>query len=195
VIGANVKVDTSGFVSVVSEAKTRGITLKGVKAGIRILQTAAKTAAPRRARSGALRRAQGVKARKGWAGSTTSYAVQGARVRVVNFVRLKKYRKPVKVVPANYDHLVLGGTRPHRLGKGERLRRPKTKRRKRRNRKTPLLMTFQTTGGKHPGTKPNPYRKRAWERVKRQVGREVMRVMRNELIKVVNKERRKLRAA
>lgn len=180
-IGAKVNIDTRGFKSVVSEAKTRGITLKGVKAGVRVLQAAAKAEAPRRPGSGALKAAQGVLAKKGRKGTTISFAVQGARKRVVRYVKLRKYKSPQKVVPAFYDHLVQGGTKPHRLGKGESIGRAARGRQKAR------AATKQLTGKKHPGTQPNPYRQRAWNAVKNEVASETLRAMGEELRKIVAK--------
>jgi hypothetical protein len=148
-----VKVDVSGIRAVVTAAKKRDITLKGAKAAAKVLLVGARGAAPKRKGSGALKQAQGVKAAKGNRGSTVSYAVQGARKKVVRMVRLPGRRKPVKVVPAFYDHLVQLGTRPHSLAKGSALARTGRRR---------GAEVGQDRGGKHPGAKPNPYRKRVW---------------------------------
>lgn len=186
---ASVKVNTEGFNVLISEAKKRRVTLKGVKAGIRVLQGAAKAQAPYRVRSRALKQAQGVKAKTGSKGKTVSFAVQGARRRVVKFVKLRGYRTPQKVVPANYDHLVQGGTKPHRLGTGETLGRIAKGRRK------AIKATSQTTGGQHPGTKANPYRMRAYRQVKGQIEKVVNLAMRQELNVIVHKQAAKLHKA
>lgn len=155
-----VKVNVDGLMSLASEAKKRNVTLKGAKAAGKILQVAARAGAPKRPGSGALKHAQGVRAAKGTrAGTTASYAVQGAKKKVDKTVKLKGRRKATRVVPAFYDHLVQLGTKPHALGKGESLGRDATKRRK------AVVRTGQT-GGKHPGAKKNPYRERAWNLVK-----------------------------
>lgn len=161
-IRVSVKTDVSGIAAVITAAKTRGITLAGAKAAGKLLKTAARATAPKRPGSGALKQAQGVKAAKGTkSGTTASYAVQGARKKVVRMVKVRGKRKPVKAVPAFYDHLVQLGTKPHALGKGESLGRSG-------KRKT-VAKTAQATG-KHPGAKPNPYRERAWAVVKGAAG-------------------------
>lgn len=136
-IQGRIVIDTSGIAGVVTEAKKRNITLKGAKAAAKILLVAARAQAPRRRGSGALRQAQGIKAVKGRKGTTISFAVQGARTKVVKVVRLPGRKTPKKATPALYDHLVQLGTKPHKIGKG-----------------------------RHPGTAANPYRRRAWEGVK-----------------------------
>lgn len=160
-----VKIDTTGIHAVVSAAKKRTITLAGAKAAAKILKNAVRAAAPRR--SGALAQAQGVKAAKGTRGSTASYAVQGSKRKYVKMVKLKGRKTATKVVPAFYDHLVQLGTRPHALGKAESLGRS--------GRRT-ANVTAQTTG-KHPGARPNPFRRRAWEMVKEPASRAALAAM------------------
>lgn len=156
--------DTSGIAAVVTAAKARSITLAGARAAGKLLKTAARATAPKRPGSGALKQAQGVKAAKGTkAGTTASYAVQGARKKVVKMVKVRGRKKPLKAVPAFYDHLVQLGTKPHALGAGESLGRAASRRRKAAPR------TAQTSG-KHPGARPNPYRERAWAAVKGPAG-------------------------
>lgn len=178
-IGGTFKIDTKGFGLVISEAKTRQMTLKGVKAGVRVLQEAARAAAPRRARSGALRQSQGVLAKKGRKGSTISFAVQGARKRVVRYVKLKGYRTPQKVVPAFYDHLVQGGTQAHSLARGSNIKKhgaPKLR---------DIASALKEGFGIHPGTKPNPYRKRAWAASKGRIGDTTRAAMAAEAQKII----------
>lgn len=160
-----VKIDTTGIHAIVSEAKKRNITLAGAKAAAKILKNAARAAAPRR--TGALAQAQAVKAAKGTRGSTASYAVQGSKRKYVRMVKLKGRKKPTKVVPAFYDHLVQMGTRSHALGKGESLGRS--------GRRT-AVRTAQGTG-KHPGAKANPFRRRAWQTVKEPASRAALDAM------------------
>lgn len=187
-ISAKVTTDVSGMLSLVKKAKARSITLKGVRAGAKVLLKAVRPRTPRRKRSGALRQAQGVKAAKGRKGKTISFAVQGARVKVQKFVKLDGYRTPQKVVPANYDHLVQGGTRQHRLGKGEKLERIAVGRRR------SVKGTGQIAGGLHPGAKKNPYRRSTYEAVKDQVGRVMNATMGTELQKEIAKENAKIMA-
>ncbi len=187
-IRVTVKTDTSGIDAVISVARQRGITLAGAKAAGKPLKNAARSGAPKRPGSGTLKQAQGIKAAKGTkAGTTASFAVQGARKKVVKMVKLRGKKKPVKVVPAFYDHLVQLGTRPHALGKGESLGRDVTKRRK-----TAVVRTGQTTG-KHPGAKANPYRKRAWESVKNQAGAAAMKAMGAATQKEIDRQAAKIR--
>jgi hypothetical protein len=176
-----VELDTRGFQGVVTEAQSRGMTLKGVRAGIKVLIAPAKAGAPRR--SGALKAAQGYKAAKGRKGKTIAYAVQGARVAAQRTYRGKT------VKPGKYDHLVQGGTRPHRTGKGEKLAREAI-------RKFATVFkpgTSQTTGGMHPGAKPNPYRKRAFQTVKAVMTAAVSKAMGDELRRVLAREAAKAR--
>ena len=179
---AKIRTDVSGILALVGKTKARTITLQGVRAGAKVLLKAARSMAPRRKRSGALRQAQGIKAAKGRRGNTISYAVQGAKTKFVKMVTPKGYRTPQKTVPANYDHLVEGGTQPHRLGKGESVGRAAVGRRR------AVAGTSQTRGGQHPGTKPNPYRKRAYESVKGEVGAAMNRAMAEAIQKEIAKE-------
>lgn len=168
-IRGTIKIDVSGIEAVISVAKSRSITLKGARAGGRLLRVAARAAAPKR--TGALRQAQGLKVAKGTkSGSTASYAVQGARRKVVKFVKVKGRKTPSRVIPAFYDHLIQLGTRPHALGKGESIGRSGGKRRK-------AVAVTKQSSGKHPGSKPNPYRKRAWDSVKDAAGTAAVKAM------------------
>lgn len=134
-----------------SVAKQRGVTMKGVKAGAKIVQKAAKKAAPRRKKvrgfaldtgSGALRQSLGFKAAKGRRGKTLAYAVIGARKKVRKTVRVGG--RTIIAVPAFYAHLVEKGTRPHSLGKGAKLaRRGKA--------------AANVVGKQHPGARPQPF--------------------------------------
>ena len=152
-IGSRVTVDTSGLDGLVSEAKKRSITLKAVRAGIKVLVPAARANAPRRPGSGALKQSQAYRAAKGRKGKTIAFAVQGARKN-----KEKVYKGKV-IKPGSYDHLVQGGTRPHRTGAGEKLSRFVTL----VNSTKAIPGTSQSTGRRHPGAKANPYRRRAFE--------------------------------
>ena len=201
-IGTRVVIDTSGFKDLVKIAESRSITLKGVKAGIKLLQIAAKAAAPRRVGSGALKQSQGTKAKKGSKGRTLSFAIQGAKTKFVKMAMPRGYQNkgltksgrrrwshgyktPQKIVPAYYDHLVQGGTRPHSLNKGAKLKRSKLGR---------LVQTLIEGKGSHPGTKPNPYRRRAYESIKDAVGATVNVAMGSELKRIIAKNAAKLNA-
>lgn len=180
-IGMKVEVDVRGFQGVVSTAQTRSITLKGVRAGIKVLVGPAKAGAPKR--SGALKQAQGYRAAKGRKGKTIAFAVQGAKVATT------KTYKGRTVKPGKYDHLVQGGTRPHRLGKGEKLSRTVS------TKAADIFKpgTAQTSGGRHPGAKPNPYRRRAYQAHKDAIGAAVQKAMSDDLNKVLAREAAKLR--
>ncbi len=182
-----VKVDLSGIEAVISAARQRGITLAGAKAAGKLLKNAARSAAPKRPGSGALKQAQGVRAAKGTKqGTTASFAVQGAKKKIDKMVVVRGRKKAQRVVPAFYDHLVQLGTRPHALGKGESLGRDATKRRK------AIVRTGQTTG-KHPGAKKNPYRKRAWETVKGPAGAAALKAMGGATQKEIDRQGAKIR--
>lgn len=180
-VGMKVEIDVRGIASVLSAVQTRQVTLKGVRAGIKVLVGPAKAGAPRRKGSGALKQSQGYKAAKGRKGRTISYAVQGARVAVQ-----KTYKGRV-VKPAKYDHLVQGGTRPHRLGKGEKLARAAIAKFKTAFKPG----TSQTTGGMHPGARANPYRKRAFNAVKGQVAAAMNKAVGDELQRLIAKAQTK----
>lgn len=181
-VGLVTKVDVSGITGFVSEAKTRNITMKGLRAGIKLLVPAARANAPKA--TGTLKRAQGYRVAKGRRGKTISFAVQGAK---------KKYESKVgKVVhkPMKYDHLVQGGVRPHRLGKGEKLDRVRVT----RSSENFVPGTAQTAGGMHPGVKPNPYRRRAFDSTKDEMCRTIAREMVKEFERVVAKQAVKVQA-
>lgn len=209
-VGMRVQIDTSGFKDIVKLSESRSITLKGVRAGIKILQKPAKSLAPRRVGSGALRQAQGTKAKKGKKGRTLSFAIQGAKTGFSKMVKPRGYKKsgrtrggkrrwsggyktPQKAVPAFYDHLVQGGTQPHRLGKGQSMRR-----RGKIGRAIQQLRVLRDLArgapGIHPGTKKNPYRKRAYQSVKAEVGAAVNKAMGDELQRIIAKNAAKLNA-
>lgn len=185
-ISAKVSVDVSGFVDLIGITKTRAVTLKGVRAGAKELLSIVRPLAPRRKGGGALRQSQGVKAAKGKRGKTVSFAVQGARTKFEKMSRAGGYTTPQRVVPAFYDHLVQGGTRAHRLGKGESLLREAKGRRKGKQ------ATKQTTGGAHPGTQANPYRKRAYEGAKARIEKVMVDVMVRELNREIERINAKL---
>lgn len=165
-VGVKIAVDTSGLAAVSKESRQRTITLKAVRAGARILRDAARARAPRRVGSGALRHAQGIKAAKGRRGKTLSYAAQGAKIGVQKAVTTPGRRTPQTVVPALYDHLVQGGTKPHAVrGRGQ-----------------------------HPGARPNPYRRDAYESKKAEIGQAMRDTMAAELRKVIDREAKRLAA-
>lgn len=185
-IRVNVKTDVSGIKAVISAAKSRAITLAGAKAAGKLLKNAARSTAPKRPGSGALKQSQGVKAAKGTRpGTTASYAVQGARKKVVKMVKVRGRKSPVKAVPAFYDHLVQLGTKPHSLGKGESLGRS--------GKRKSVAKTGQTSG-KHPGAKPNPYRRRAWQTVKGAAGAAAVAAMGRATQKEIDRQAAKVRA-
>lgn len=175
-ISAKVRVNTAGMKLIVAENKKRDVTLKGARAGTKVLERAAKAEAPVRKGSGMLRKAQGVLAKKGRKGTTISFAVQGARKRIEKMVTLPGRTKPQRVVPAFYDHLVQGGTAAHSVSKGERLER---KQKTSKSGKAYGKMVAQTsqTGRKHPGARANPYRRRAWNTSQGAVGDAALNAM------------------
>jgi hypothetical protein len=177
-IGFSVRIDARPLQALVGDAKARNLTLKAVRAGIKVLVAPAKAGAPRRKGSGALKAAQGWRAGKGRRGKTISWGVQGARVRV------ERMFKGRVVKPHKYDHLVQGGTRPHRLGKGEKLARLF------RRRKGDVMApgTKQDSGKMHPGSKPNPYRRRMFAMKKGAMAATIVRTLKQEIDKLLAKQ-------
>lgn len=104
-MGLRAWVSVLGMDALIAEGAKRSATLAAVRAGARVMVRGLKLAAPKR--SGSLKAAQGVKASKGRKGKTTSFAVAGARRKVVRQFRGKR------VVPGNYHHLADRGARPH----------------------------------------------------------------------------------
>lgn len=174
----HVKTDLEVVRLLVGDLKARGVTLAGARAAARLLVRAAKAAAP--VKSGALRKAQGFRAKKGTKGRTVSYAVQGARAKLAYAVTRPGRRTPQKAVPALYDHLVELGTRPHAVGKGSRLFRADGKR---------VKGAGTRAGGRHPGAKPNPYHARSWAAVKGGAGEAALAAMSREIGKLLARER------
>jgi HK97 gp10 family phage protein len=152
VVASRTVVDLSGLESVASAAKTRGMALKAVKAGAKLIVAAAKARAPRRKRSGALKQSLGIKPAKGTRGKTAAYAVIGPRKKTVKFVPVGRGGRTVKAVPAFYAHLVEGGTKPHALAKGSRLARGKRS-----------AVVKSGAGGRHPGARAKPFLRPAFD--------------------------------
>lgn len=176
-LGVSVHIDTSGIGIAMSETQSRSATLKAVRAGIKVIQPVAKGLAPKR--FGALKTAQGTKAVKGRKGKTGSFALQGARS------KYKRFRKGKKIVPAFYDHLVIGGTRPHSIRKGSKLARTRVS--KRTGKSKTSAEVGQGVGKPHPGSRKNAYRLRAYRATRSAVMREMKRVMGIELQKILYK--------
>lgn len=177
ILRTRIEVDTSGLRQLSSVSKQRGVTLKGARAGAKVVQRAGKSAAPKRRGSGALKQSLGVKAAKGKRGKTLAYAVVGPR---------KKFRKTVTVggrtttaVPAFYAHLVEKGIRPHSLKKGSLLAR--------RNKKA----VGQGVGRQHPGAKPRPFLGPAYESNKGVIRDVMLRTMAEEITKEMTRAAKK----
>lgn len=102
-IGVQTFTNFPGLDAIEKTAKRRALTLKAVKAGAKLIQSAAKSNAPRR--SGALKQSIGIKAGKGTRGKTLAFAVIGSRAKVEKSWRGKK------VKPSKYARLVEQGTR------------------------------------------------------------------------------------
>lgn len=168
-LGTRVVVDLKPLGQNLKDLQTRAATLKAIRAGIREVQNVVKAAAPKRL--GHLRRAQGTKAKKGRKGKTGSFGVQGAKTKYVKRTRpgKKSAAKPRDVRPAFYDHLVIGGTKPHGVKKGGGV-----------------------VNKPHPGARPNPYRRKAYEAAKDAVGSVMVRVMGEETRKLLAKNALKL---
>lgn len=186
-LGVRVDVDTSPIPETIKETQKRSISLKACRAGAKIVNAAVKPRAPKRL--GHLRRAQGVKAVRGKRGKTGSFAVQGVKTKYKKMVKAGRRSATAmrRVVPAFYDHLIIGGVKPHSIRKGAKLARKG---------KSAVgdVNLGRGTGKPHPGHSANPYRLRAYEGVRSQVNREMLRVCGVEVQKVLDKNAAKLRA-
>lgn len=187
-IKARVKVDTSGLKDIERTAKKKTITLKAVKAGGKVVQQAVKARAPRRKYSGALKQSIGVKGAKGTRGQTAAYAVIGPRKSVVKLIPPTRGKKQIRAVPAYYAHLVEKGTRPHRLGLGQRLARAATKK------KAAQAATSQSRGGQHRGARANPFIATAWVSSRKRAAAVAQSVLGQEIKKELAKVSVKVRA-
>lgn len=137
-IKGKLDLNLSGLNAVKSAARSRSITLKSVKAGAKVIAPAVKAGAQRR--SGALKQSIGIKTAKGRRTKTAAYAVVGARTKVRKMVKRSRRGAKVLAVPAFYAHLVEGGTKAHAR---------------------PNLETG--TAGHHPGSRPKPFLKPAFD--------------------------------
>lgn len=144
--------------------KALQVRLEGLKRGVRnkILRPAVSAAArPLRqtakanvpVRSGALRKAIDMKIKSG---RQTVFGVVGPRSRpqVLMMYAEPGRRTARKVVPNFYAHLVEGGTRPHAVGKGSKLRKRGTiaKASRRAVLRGVRAESYEQRGGMHPGT-------------------------------------------
>lgn len=104
----SLRLDLSGLDAVKSVARARSITLKGVKAGSKLVQAAVKARAPKR--SGALGQSIGTKAVKGKRGRTVAFAVIGARVKFQKTIKRGRGKGTV-AKPHKYAGIVNKGSR------------------------------------------------------------------------------------
>lgn len=154
-------VDMTPAVGLVKSLAQRRIAYKAVTAGARVVQKAAKAAAPKRKGSGALKQSLGVKAAKGKRGRSLAFAVIGPRKKIVKQIVPPRGKKPRRVVPAFYAHLVELGTRPHAIGTG-----------------------------RHPGTKPRPFLRPAYAANRNAIAAVMSRIMAVESFKALAKAKK-----
>lgn len=177
-LSGRVVTNTSGIADLVEFTKQRDVTLKGAKAAGKVVSTAAKAGAKRV--SGAMKSAIGVKAAKGNRGLTESIAVIGARKKIQKMVTRPGRRKATKAVPAFYLHLVEKGAKPHAVGKGSKI-----------GRKGKATVA---SGGKHPGTSPQPFLGPAYQATKSEAGDAALKAMAAETQKQIEKASTKVLA-
>lgn len=182
-IGGTVRVDASGLEAIEKLTKQRGVTLKAVKAGAKIVLAATKAAITMRD-TGLLKKSQGTKAAKGKGNQTGSYAVIGARRKTEKMVVRKGRTKASKAVPAFYDHLVRLGTKAHSVGKGQSLGREQRISKSGKKFGKAIAKTNQT-GRQHPGTKGNDFRLKGWEASKQSAGAATIAAMGSEVSKAI----------
>jgi HK97 gp10 family phage protein len=168
-LGVQVFTSFPGLEAIERTAKKRAITQKAVKAGAKLVQRSAKSRAPRRKRSGALKQSLGIKAQKGSRGKTLAFAIIGARAKVVKMFKGKR------TVPAYYAHLVEKGTKPHSL-----LSRKRSAGKK--------LLDFVTRKRRrHPGAKAQPFLRPALDSQRSAVSREMLDTLADEIARVLAK--------
>lgn len=172
-IRGKVKIDLTGIDAIESSAKSRAITLKAVKAGAKLVQSAMKANAPKD--SGALKQSIGIKAVKGSKSRTGAVAVVGARKKVQKMVTRKGRTTPTKAVPAFYAHLEDQGVRPHAVGKGSKLGRKEKP-------------NGAQTGGMHPGVKATRFMQDAWENTQSQAAEAATQVAAAEIAAAMAKQ-------
>jgi len=115
---------------------------KAVRAGSKPIRQAMKANAPKR--TGSMGSSMSVRiATNKKTGAV--YAVIGPRR------RFQKKGVKGKVTPTKYAALVVGGTKPHAIGKGSTLGRKRGKR----------IVAHNQRGGLHPGSKSNPFMQRS----------------------------------
>lgn len=168
-LGTRVVTDLRPLEADMKDLQTRNASQKAVKAGIAVVQPAVKGNAP--TAYGHLKKAQGTKVKKGRRGKTGAFALQGAKTSYKK-ARKKKGKTATalaQAIPALYDHLVMGGVKSHGVGKGGAV-----------------------VSTPHPGAKANPYRRRAYESVKGQVGAAMLKAYGEELKKLIAKNAAKL---
>lgn len=177
-LGVRVEIDISGIGIALDELQTRTATYKAAAAGVKLMNRGAKALAPKR--TGALRMAQGTKAKKGRKGKTVSFAVQGAKTKYKRMVKGKR------IIPAYYDHLVIGGVKPHGIRKRSRLGRwVRGKWRPPRG---------QGIGKPHPGARANPYRHRAYTGLHGEIEEVMKEALAVEVVKLLAKAHAKMMA-
>ncbi len=168
-VAVQVFTEFSGLDEIVKTSKKRAVALKAVKAGAKIVLARARSTAPKRKGSGALKFSLGIKAVKGTRGKTLSFAVVGARTKVERSYRGRTIK------PSKYASLVERGTRAHSLGKGSRLARA---------RKKVLVAAVVVAGKKHPGARPRPYLKPSLDTQRQAISSAILRVLGEEILKV-----------
>lgn len=123
-----------------------------------------------------------------------TYKRSGALVAIIGpksgetqmLVRSRSYsRKPQKVNPVFYAHLVHGGTSPHSLAKGGKL--PRASRNKRGQVRVTQMLK-QETGRRHPGAKANPFIERAFNLTRGEVAEIFTATVREEIAKLNAKQ-------
>lgn len=169
-IAVEVFTSLPGLDAIEKTARKRAVTLKAVKVGAKIVQQAAKTKAPKRKRSGALRQSIGIKAVKGTKGKTLALAVVGARSKV------EKTFKGRKIKPSKYAHLVEKGTKPHSLLKRSKSKIGKVAR---------AVAVAAGAGKRHPGAKPKPFLRPALDQNKDAAGRAMLDALGAEIKRVI----------
>ena len=172
ILGVGIHVDMSPAGKLVNELQRKKVTAKAIGKGAKLVIPAARSRAPKRKGSGALKKSIGSKSFASKKTKTGAVAVIGARRKTE--VQVQHGNKTITAIPANYAHLVEFGTRAHSLAKGATLKRKSGK----------GVTKGQGSGPQHPGAKPKPFMKPAWDSTKDAVGEKVA----TEIVKEVQKQ-------
>lgn len=172
--GLAIRTSISGIDNIIKSMQNLNRTLRNrvsrrvVMAASKVIATTAKSFAPRG--TGALQRSMGVVIRTyGGVNHRRFVGVIGARSGFLKGRGFKLARRQTdkgmrNMGPALYQHLVIGGTKPHYIAKGAQAMRVRKTQKGRLEQANIGLRTLMVTAADrrmHPGARPNPFLQRA----------------------------------